>query len=84
VDYSLPIDETREALKHFAEGSRFWDKNTCVLQVTDSRDFTMELRILLGAKSPQDAWDLQCEIREKIIQFIREKHPGGLPRLRTH
>jgi small-conductance mechanosensitive channel len=83
VDYTLPIEPAREALKNISENSDFWDKETCVLEITDSRELTMEIRILLSAKSSSDAWKLQCEVREKMIQFIRENYPGSLPRLRT-
>mgnify|MGYP001769480372 CR=1 FL=1 len=29
------------------------------------------------------AWDLRCEVREKLIEFLQERYPGALPKQRT-
>ena len=35
------------------------------------------------ARDAGAAWDLRCEVREKLIQFLQETYPHGLPRVRT-
>jgi hypothetical protein len=37
---------------------------------------------LASAKDASLAWDLRCEVRENLIDFIRERHPGCLPQVR--
>lgn len=29
------------------------------------------------------AWDLRCEVREKLVDFLRREYPHALPRLRA-
>jgi hypothetical protein len=29
------------------------------------------------------AWDLRCYVREKLIQFLQEKYPDALPKVRA-
>ena len=43
----------------------------------------MQLRVLATAADSSKAWDLRCEIREKFIAYIQDKHPQSLPKLRA-
>lgn len=54
-----------------------------VLQVTDSKPHMMEIRALCSASDAGKAWDLRCDVREKLVTFLQEHHPYALPRLRT-
>jgi len=36
----------------------------------------IELRALVSARTSPIAWDLRCEVREKLIAFLREDYPG--------
>ena len=40
-------------------------------------------RALVSATDASKAWDLRCEVREKLIAFVQENHPDCLPRLRA-
>lgn len=82
TDYTVPIAEMREKLKEFLGQSKLWDGNVQVLQIIDSGKETMELRALMSAKNSPTAWDLRCEIREKMILWLQQEHPGALPRNR--
>ena len=35
------------------------------------------------AANADNAWDLRCEIREKLIGYLQEHHPWALPRIRA-
>jgi small-conductance mechanosensitive channel len=83
VDYTFPVDEGRAALKTIIEGSRLWDRRFWSLQVTDADAKSMQLRVLATTANSSDSWDLRCEIREKLVAFIQERHPRSLPKLRT-
>ena len=54
-----------------------------VLQVTDSKEATVEVRILVSARNSPTAWDLRVYIREKMIEFIQKNYPDSLPRTRV-
>lgn len=51
-DYSLPIDELRTELNNIVNKSHFSDKEICLLQISDCKESTIELRALVSAKNP--------------------------------
>jgi hypothetical protein len=73
----------REELFRILEASKLWDRKVRVLQVTEAHERTLELRALMSAANAGEAFDLRCEVREKLVTFIREKFPYSLPRLRA-
>ncbi|HSY17060.1 MAG TPA: mechanosensitive ion channel domain-containing protein, partial [Candidatus Acidoferrales bacterium] len=83
VDYSLPLAETRQAVKAILENHPLWDKRFWNLQVTDATEHTMQIRVLATAADSTKAWDLRCDIREQLIGFIQKNHPESLPRRRN-
>ncbi len=80
LDYSTPLEPLRARLKEIVEASPLWDRETVVLQVTDARERTMEVRCLVGAHNAGAAFDLRCEVREKLIAFLNAEYPHALPR----
>jgi small-conductance mechanosensitive channel len=83
VDYTVPVGKVREKLMEVARASPLWDGRVVVLQVSDAtKDHTVELRALLSARSAPAAWDLRCEVREKLIAFLQQEYPDALPRTR--
>ena len=83
VDYTMPLDELRKALKEIIEPNPLWDKRFWNLQVTDTTEKTMQIRVLATAADSSAAWDLRCDIREKLIAYLQKNHPQSLPHLRT-
>ncbi|UCE99040.1 MAG: mechanosensitive ion channel [Planctomycetota bacterium] len=83
VDYSVPVAAIREQLQKILNESELWDKKVCVLQVTNASEKTIELRALMSAADASTAWSLRCEVREKLIEFVRTKYPRALPKLRA-
>jgi small-conductance mechanosensitive channel len=83
VDYMLPLEEVRKATQEIVQASAIWDKRFWNLQVTDTTERTMQIRVLATAADSGKAWDLRCEIREKLIGFIQRNHPDRLPRIRA-
>jgi small-conductance mechanosensitive channel len=82
MDYAVPIDLLREALSKFLETNALWDKRVGILQVTDSKEHTVELRALVSARNSSDAFDLRCMVREHLIKFVQNNYPGSLPTIR--
>lgn len=83
VDYTVPVEEVRKELRRIVQNNPKWRGQVCVLQVTDATANAIQLRALVDARDSNSAWDLRCEVREALIQFLQEKHPHGLPRVRT-
>ncbi|TSD65010.1 mechanosensitive ion channel [Inquilinus sp. KBS0705] len=82
VDYSVPTDELRQELTRLLNASELWDKRVGILQVTDVKDGTVELRALVSAKNSSNAFDLRCYVREHLIQYLQQNFPGSLPKTR--
>lgn len=83
VDYTAPVPAIRAKVAEIAAASPHWDGRVCGLQVTDLKERTMELRALVSAADASAAWDLRCEVREKLIGFLQAEHPECLPRARA-
>lgn len=83
VDYSTPVAVLREEVGRIVAGSELWDRESWHLQVTEAGERTMRLRVVASAADSARAWDLRCEIREKLIAYLQERHPGALPRIRA-
>lgn len=83
VDYNVPLDALRAELTRLLEASSYWDGKVNVLQVTDAKEQTLEIRALASAADASLAWDLRCEIREKLVAFIQHNYPESLPRVRA-
>ncbi len=83
LDYAAPIPAMRAKLEEIVGASPLWDGDAVVLQVTDLRERVMEVRCLATARNGGAAFELRCEIREKIIAWLRETHPDALPRTRV-
>lgn len=82
ADYTLPVDKVREELTRILEASEHWDGKVNVLQVTDAKERTLEIRALMSAADSPTAWDLRVEVREKLITFLQDQYPQCLPKTR--
>ncbi|WP_298434954.1 mechanosensitive ion channel domain-containing protein [Geobacter sp.] len=83
TDYTVPVEEIRRELHGILAGSDKWDRRAWGLQVTKVSEQTMELRALMSAADSSTAWDLRCEVREKLVAFLQENYPDSLPRVRA-
>jgi len=83
LDYRAPVARMREKLGEIVRQSKRWDGQVVNLQVTDTKEQTIVVRCLASAASAGDAFDLRCEIREKMIDFLQREHPEALPRQRN-
>lgn len=83
VDYNVPLDALRAELTRILEGSPLWDRKVNVLQVTEAKERSVEVRVLVSAADASLAWDLRCEVRERLLTFLQRNYPGSLPRIRA-
>jgi small-conductance mechanosensitive channel len=83
VDFTVPVEELRAEFERIVRASPLWDRRVVKLQVTDLKERTMEIRMLVSASTAGRASDLGCEVREKMIAYVQKRHPEALPRIRT-
>jgi small-conductance mechanosensitive channel len=82
VDHTAPIEAIRQKLTEIASQSKLWNGQVVNLQVSDCNETTVQLRALVSANSASAVWDLRCEVREKLIDFLQREYPSALPRRR--
>lgn len=83
TDYTVPVESIRAELDRLLKTTDLWDGKVAGVQVTDCRPEVLEVRLLVSASDSGKAWDLRCLLREKMVEFIQEKHPSSLPRVRA-
>jgi len=82
VDYTASVQKIRDKFFELVEQSKLWDGKVRNLQVTNTTERTMELRVLMSASDSSAVWDLRCEVREKLIDYIQQNYPDALPKVR--
>ncbi len=80
--YEAPIERLRAELERVCRASPLWDGDVVNLQVTEVTDRVAQVRCLASARNAPTAFDLRCEIREKMLAFMRDECPEALPRQR--
>jgi hypothetical protein len=82
VDHTAPIETIRKKLTEIVGQSNLWNGKVASLQVSDCKETTIELRALVSADNASTLWDLRCDVREKLIDFLQREYPTALPRRR--
>lgn len=79
----MPLEPLRKHFEKVLSETKLWDQETSVLQVTDTTEKTMTIRMLMTAQNSPIAFDLRCYVREKMIEFIQQNYPESLPQVRA-
>lgn len=83
VDYRLPVEPVRAELRRLCAQDKDWDGRVALVQVTDSNERSMQLRVLLSSADSGRNFDLRCRVREALIAYIGREYPLCLPQLRV-
>jgi small-conductance mechanosensitive channel len=83
LDYTMPIEPLRLELTRILTSSAGWDKKVNVLRVSDASEHAIQVRALMSAADSGVAWDLHCEVRERLLEFVQKNYPQCLPRNRN-
>jgi small-conductance mechanosensitive channel len=83
ADYTVPVEKVREELHRILKVSDSWKGDVWALQVTDATERTVQLRATMDAPDSSSAWNLRCEVREKLLAFIQKECPDVLPKIRA-
>jgi small-conductance mechanosensitive channel len=82
VDYHLPMAPLRAECQRIAEASPFWSGRVCKVQMLEMTERNKQLRVLISSSGGPNTFDLRCEIREGLIDFICQNYPEHLPTVR--
>lgn len=83
TDYHVSFDALREELTRLLKSTPLWDGKVNVMQVTDAKERSVEVRALMSAKDSGTAWDLRVFVRENLIEFLQKRYPESLPKTRV-
>lgn len=83
LDYRVPVAAIREKFDELVKAHPLWDGSVANIQVTEANVSSIKVRALVSARNSSQAWDLRCDIREKIIAWLQDDHPDVLPRVRA-
>ncbi len=84
TDYNVSFDKLREELTKILNSTELWDGKVNVLQVTESKPQSVEIRALMSAKDSPTAWDLRVLVREKLIVYLQQNYPESLAHSRIY
>ncbi len=83
VDWGAPVDAVRTEVTRLLEASELWDGRRNFVFVADTTGTTRRLQIGVSAANTNDLFALQSLVREKITEFLFERHPESLVRNRV-
>ncbi|MGZ8456126.1 MAG: mechanosensitive ion channel family protein [Gemmatirosa sp.] len=83
VDYTAPVAAIRSAFEQVVRSSPHWDGQVAQLQVSDATDRSLQLRAIMSAANAGAAWDLRCDVRERLVDWLQREHPATLPTVRV-
>lgn len=82
LDFNAPIEKIRARVEKIVKNSKLWDGDVVDFQVIDMCADDIQVRALVSAADSSAIWDLRCEVREKILQYLSSEIPYALPRHR--
>ncbi len=82
LDWRVPLSELRTELDRTLAASTLWDGRTGLLQVTDATGRLVRIRVLVSGVDGPTVFDLRCQVREALVEYLRRHHPEALPLVR--
>ncbi|QJU59112.1 mechanosensitive ion channel [Sphingomonas sp. AP4-R1] len=83
LDPATDIARLREKLGEIIRANPRWDRRFFNLQVTEARVDSIEVRALMTARDASVAFDLRCDVREAMLDFMRTEMPEAFTRNRA-
>ena len=79
LDWSAPMALIRAKVEQLLSATDLWDGRTWGVQITDSDEYTVTVRILVSAKNSGHLSDLRAYLREQLISWIVTEEPWARP-----
>lgn len=82
VDPATKLDPIRARFLEIVEGNERWDGRVRHMQVTELTRDAIEVRFLVTARDSPTLFDLRCDVREALIQWLAAEMPEAIVRSR--
>jgi small-conductance mechanosensitive channel len=82
LDPATRIEPIRQEFERLINAHRLWDGRYQAAQVTGAERDAIELRLLMSAKDSLVLFDLRCEIREAMLEWLANNQPDAFARSR--
>lgn len=82
TDYTVSVDEIRSEFEKILKKNDLWDKRASGVLVTEMTKECVQIRLLVSAKDSSTVWDLRCQVREQMLQWLQSKGVKHLPEWR--
>lgn len=79
LDWSAPMTLIRTKVEQLLNSTDLWDGRTWGVQITDSDEYTVTVRVLVSAKNSGHLSDLRAYMREQLISWIVTEEPWARP-----
>ena len=79
LDWSAPMTLIRAKVEQLLNSTDLWDGRTWGVQITDSDEYTVTVRVLVSAKNSGHLSDLRAYMREQLISWIVTEEPWARP-----
>ena len=79
LDWSAPMTLIRAKVEQLLTATDLWDGRTWGVQITDSDEYTVTVRVLVSAKNSGHLSDLRAYMREQLISWIVTEEPWARP-----
>jgi small-conductance mechanosensitive channel len=83
VDFGASLTRLRAEAERICREADEWDGRVAVVQVTDSTERSMQVRVLVSSADAGLNFGLRCKVREGLLEFLRGEQAPALPRLRA-
>ncbi len=82
LDPATEIAPIRAEFDRFVDGHPLFDHRNKALQMTEAYPESVELRLTISAATIADLWQLRCDLREHMLDWLRVEMPDALIRHR--
>mgnify|MGYP005856070341 CR=1 FL=1 len=82
VDPAAKVAPIREEFERQVSANEHWDGRVRTVQVTGTSPDSKEVRLLMSARNSGELWDLRCDVREGMTEWLAETMPEAIVRRR--
>ena len=82
LDPAARVEPIRQEFERQINANQRWDGRVQVTQVTETTRDPKEVRLLMSAKDSPTLFDLRCDIREGMLEWLADHQPAAFARLR--
>ena len=80
IDYGANIEKIRQKFFELVKSHELWDEDQePELLVTDVTEDTIKMRCKVSSDGPQNTWLMECDIREKMVAYLKQEQENYLP-----